>query len=1522
MARMKSRVVTNMGMHRFCKSACRTIIVLAVTAFAANVGLTFAAPPKEPPGQAKKITQADRQAAADRAAAQGFALPAIGQVAALAEPTAAPHYFSHPNYANSQFPVFGTVATYFGNPLLDREYASDFPVAVGEIAPVFVVQSTALPDGTLTGFQAWNQASAAGGPFPSAGNVFSAYVLRPTAVANVYDVVFAAGPYTVPALADPLVSELATYAAGPVAVQAGDVLAFYGQGIPVDTGLAADVLSYPAVAAPIMGATVTLGSPEFPIYPQDRTYSFGAVVDIIDPTPVAGIRKFVDELPVLCNPAAGPCAGTGTLGQYIPVAVADTTTYADADYYEIAVIQYREQMHSDLNGTLLRGYVQLTDCAAPGAVPLDNDLLVGSSPTSFCGLTRPHYLGPAIVATRNHPVRILFRNLLPTGIDGDLFIPTDVTVMGSGMGPNLAGMAETDPQNPLCGQAYDANGARMVKNPDCFAENRATLHLHGGISPWISDGTPHQWTTPAGENTAYPDGVSASYVPDMWFDASGAMIASCALQATCAEAGATNNPGPGTLTFYYTNQQSARLMFYHDHAWGITRLNVLAGEAAAYIIQDSTEASLLAQGLIPADMIPLVLQDKTFVPSEAQLAVSDELWDPARWGGAGNLWLPHVYSPAQNPGDTSGVNQFGRWAYGPWFWPPTLGIAYPEITNAYYDPTCDANAGWCEPAMMPGTPFNSMGMEAFHDTPIVNGTAYPTYTVDPKSYRLRILNAASDRFFNLSLYQAVDANGQPCDVNVNPAPAAEISGVACTEVALDPTLVTAALTDPAGSFPTPVSAAGPNWMQIGTEGGFLPAPTEFPAQPITWVTDPTVFNAGNVDQHSLLIGPAERADVIVDFSAFAGKTLILYNDAPAAFPARDPRYDYYTGNPDLRDTGGAESTLAGYGPNTRTVMQIKVAASAPAPAFDFAALQAAFKAVSLGGLGVFEMGQHPIIVGQGAYNSAYGTAFQDSGPLDGLARITDFSMTFATLSGTQMNAFPFQNKAIQDEMGEAFEKDYGRMSGNLGLEAPQAQAGAAQNLILYPFVNPVSELIDATLLPRALNAATGDVVEPLSFAGDGTQIWKITHNGVDTHPVHFHLFDVQLINRVGWDGIIRKPDANELGWKDTVRISPLEDTIVALRPIIPVVPFDLPNSERPLNPMMPIGSTLMFTNVDANGDPTDPITNLVTNFGWEYVWHCHILSHEEMDMMRPISVAVPPLAPSDLAGAYSGNGNNRQVVLTWLDNSLTETSFVIRRAILADGPWTDLGTAPANVTTFSYRIGRDDAAYFYQVFATNLVGYAGTLGYSTLNVKAGSNIAQVGVPAATVPAAPTNLTAAVQPGPQILLGWNDNSTDESGFVIERATGAGAFAALITVPAGTTSYVDTTVTAGTTYTYRVAAVNAAGLSAYTNEASVSTAAAPLAPASVTATATVTRNNRNATVTLSWADVANETGYTIQSATDPGFTVNVVTASVGANITSFTSGKLARTTPYYFRVLAFNASGPSAWTNATPFPIVTP
>jgi FtsP/CotA-like multicopper oxidase with cupredoxin domain len=1417
----------------------------------------------------KRVTPAEREAAAARAARRGSTLPAPS--AAGPRTTAAgtvPHYYGpYPNYANSPLPTVTGAVISVGNPLVGRAYATDFATPPGEQAPVLVVVPTALPDGLVQAFQTFNQTSPGGSPNPSAGNVFHAYVLRPTGTANEYRILFDSGALTVPAATDPA-GEVATFPVPAVAVRAGDVAAFYGQGIPVDTGAGSDTLSFPAPAAPLADTTITLGSAAYPVHPEARTYSFAtSVVDLSGNNPVVtgGIRKFVDGLPGLGS------AGANNLGQYIPVAVPDTTTFPGSDYYEIGLVQYREKVHSDLSPTLLRGYVQLSTEVVPGArVALANANLDGSSTPVTDGqgpvyaVDRPHQLGPLISATKDRPVRIKFRNLLPTGAGGNLFIPVDTTVMGSGAGPQMGGMEEPDPQNPMCGGTPKPAG--------CFAENRATLHLHGGVTPWISDGTPHQWITPAGEDTAYPKGVSVRNVPDM------------------------PDPGPGAQTFFYTNQQSARMMFYHDHAWGITRLNVYAGEAAGYVIADQAEQALIDAGILPGatDTLPLIIQDKTFVPGAAQLAAEDPTWDTARWGGEGSLWVPHVYMPAQNPGDTSGVNQFGRWAYGPWFWPPTNGTAHGPIPNPYYDPNCDTDTGaWCEPPLIPGTPNISMGMESFNDTPLVNGTAYPAVTIDPKAYRLRVLNAANDRFWNLQFYQA-DATG--------------------TEVALKPAEVEAAQTDPT-VFPTPDlsrSPAGPSWIQIGTEGGFLPAPVVVPNQPITWVTDPTVFNAGNVDKHALLLAPAERADTVVDFSQYAGKTLILYNDAPAAFPARDPRYDYYTGGPSLVDTGGAPSTLPGYGPNTRTIMQIKVADKPAAPAYDLARLQAAF-AHNANNTGVFESSQDPIIVGQGAYNSAYGSTFRNTAPRDGFVRITDTSLTFNTLLGqgaAQTMTIPLQPKAIQDEMGEAFDPEYGRMSGNLGLEAPNAQAGQ-QNLILYPFVNPSSENLKGVDLPP------GASVTPIARADDGTQLWKITHNGVDTHPIHFHLFHVQLINRVGWDGIIRKPEPSELGWKDTLRVSPLEDTIVALRPIIPKTPFGVEDSVRPLNPATPIGSPAGFNSTDANGNPiTPPITNQLVSFGWEYVWHCHILSHEEMDMMRPISVTVPKTLPQPPVVTYTRNGG---VVLAWTDGTpvtadlgaswgspANEVGYRIERAPVdaagTAGAYAQIGTALANATTFTDPDAGATTQYSYRVTAYNAAG-----GSTSTEILAG--------PAGTAsPTGPTALAATLTTG--VRLVWRDNATTESGFVVERATGTGGFTPIATPSAqtagGNVVYLDTTVQPETTYLYRVKAVNGGGSSTYTGPISVTTPPPPAAPSNLAGSASLGTGN-TAIVNLNWTDNSvNEFRFIVQRSTSPTFPT-ATTYNVPANTPAWEQTGVPRNRTFYYRVRALNAGGTSDWSN---------
>ena len=107
----------------------------------------------------------------------------------------------------------------------------------------------------------------------------------------------------------------------------------------------------------------------------------------------------------------------------------------------------------------------------------------------------------------------------------------------------------------------------------------------------------------------------------------------------------------------------------------------------------------------------------------------------------------------------------------------------------------------------------------------------------------------------------------------------------------------------------------------------------------------------------------------------------------------------------------------------------------------------------------------------------------------------------------------------------------------------------------------------------------------------------------------------------------------------------------------------------------------MFNNVDPQGNPTTPITNQLVNFGWEYVYHCHILSHEEMDMMRPVSLALPPIKPDGLdVTSSTGTAQHRRVTLTWNDNSITETSFVVQRTTNGT-TWTDVGNLPSRWVT-------------------------------------------------------------------------------------------------------------------------------------------------------------------------------------------------------------------------------------------------
>ncbi|KAB0666249.1 hypothetical protein F6V25_07200 [Oryzomonas japonica] len=947
------------------------------------------------------------------------------------------------------------------------------------------------------------------------------------------------------------------------------------------------------------------------------------------------LRKFVDKLPGLgfpnCTMSSPPGVGTcneNNLGSYIPIANKITsptfpaTTATDgvtaipaSDYYEIGLVEYSQKMHSDLpKKTRLRGYRDLN--------------------ASFTNMST-QYLGPLIIAQRDVPVRVRFKNLLPTGNAGKLFIPVDTSLMGAGRGPAVTTFA--------IASTIGATVPAFTNYSGNYTQNRATVHLHGGNSPWISDGTPHQWTVPVNEiSTPYQKGASARDVPDMV---------------------PTN---PGELTFYWTNQQSGRLMFYHDHSLGITRLNVYAGEAAGYLITDPVEEGLINNGTLPNICpgggtavceyrygIPLIIQDKTFVPKN--IDTQDALWTKSskgvanNWGVYGDLWFPHVYEANQDPTSPGGANPFGRWDYGPWFWPP-VSIAADKSTLP-------------EPSTTP---------EAFMDTMLVNGTAYPYLTVEPKPYRFRILNASNDRMLNLSLFVADPNDPLGTEVKmVAAAPTPSFPAGPFPDVAVWPT------DGRAGGVPDPTTM-GPNIIQIGNESGILPNPVVHPNQPVNYNYNRRDIVVLNVQEKNLFLGSAVRADVIIDFSdpKYIGKNIILYNDAPAPVPAFDTRIDYYTGNPDQTTSGGAPSTLRGFGPNTRTVMQFRVA-GAPQPNPNLlanlkAALPAAFKA-----------SQPAPLIPEPTYPVA---AWGVTAPTEQYAKIQDYAITLNPLNrdytaSTIPVTIPFQPKAIQELWDP-----YGRMNATLGIELPFT-----------------TQLNQTTIPMGYAEPATERIV-------DGhPQIWKITHNGVDTHPVHFHMFDVQVLNRVGWDGAIRSPDDNELGWNETVRMNPLEDIIVALRPKAQALPgawvglntdptaagLPLPKSNRLIDPSLALHAPIATTDIGNLGKGGTPVAGLAVNvpndptdYGYEYVWHCHILGHEENDFMRPVIFSVssaPPLSPSGLVASIGGapvqgltnyvtpytNPNINQVVLQWADNApvSTPSRFQVFRASGA-GPYT------------------------------------------------------------------------------------------------------------------------------------------------------------------------------------------------------------------------------------------------------------
>jgi spore coat protein A len=703
------------------------------------------------------------------------------------------------------------------------------------------------------------------------------------------------------------------------------------------------------------------------------------------------VRKFVTALPGL------GASGANSIGQYIPLATKHSKMFAGrmTDVYKMAAAPFTERMHPDLPGkTHFLGYY---------------DRKTGDS----------RYLGGVIVAKRGTPVLLNMANQLPNRA----IIPVDPMVM-AGPGGVMTG------DLPL---------------------NRMDVHMHGGFTPWFSDGTPLQWFDPKGLTGASFMNVPGTHVPK------------------------------GSANYYYPMDQSARLAWYHDHAMGITRTNVYAGLASALLIVDDFEIGLVHDGMLPDLVgIPLIIQDKAFVSEN--ICKTDPTW---RWGGPGDLWYPHVYEPNVNANGTT--NPKGRWDWGPTVVPPsqnTMAVPVPA----------------------------SLIPEAFFDTILVNGGLYPTASVPPKRVRFRMLNGSQARFYHLTLRK--EDGSVHGEANVGP------------------------------------NGAGPVMYQIGTEGGFLPAVAVHDNTQLIPLPDPSDPTTASPDgPFNVLLAPAERCDVVIDFNGVpAGTSFILYNDAPAPFPGGDARNDYFTGDLDLTAAGGAPSTAAGMGPNTRTLFKITVGAGSG----DTVATPRWLAKMNSKLMGNFASGNQPGLL----YNG--GAPWIPKFPFDA-------------------NLLHSKTVVRQLSLNEDFD-EMGRLIQTMGTMTSMGTDNQGLPTWGLPYLDPASET---------------------PHAGD-TEVWQIFNLTMDVHPMHIHLVNGQLIQRqpftgdpTNWSysGPPTPPDANEMGWKETVRVNPGESATMIMK-------FDLPKL------------------------PTAEMRNARSprTGGHEYVWHCHILEHEEHDMMRPLIV--------------------------------------------------------------------------------------------------------------------------------------------------------------------------------------------------------------------------------------------------------------------------------------------------------------
>ena len=277
----------------------------------------------------------------------------------------------------------------------------------------------------------------------------------------------------------------------------------------------------------------------------------------------------------------------------------------------------------------------------------------------------------------------------------------------------------------------------------------------------------------------------------------------------------------------------------------------------------------------------------------------------------------------------------------------------------------------------------------------------------------------------------------------------------------------------------------------------------------------------------------------------------------------------------------------------------------------------------------------------------------------------------------------------------------------------------------------------------------------------------------------------------------------------------------------------------------------------------------------------------------PASLSASAVSSTQIDLSWSGNASNANIVgytLAMATNSAyTGATY---RYVNGPGSTSYSHTGLTSGTTYYYKIKAEGTSDAYDS------AFSGTVTATTTSDP---------------PNPPSGLAANVVSTSQIDLSWIDNSTNETGFELKRATDSGFTQNVVWVGSiqGTT-YSDTSLSTGTTYYYKVRAQGTSSNSAYSAAISATTLSSdpvPAAPSNLAATAV-----SETQVNLTWTDNStNETGFEVKRATDSGFTQNVAWIG-GINGTSYSNGGLSAGTTYYFKVRAEGTAGKSAYSSS--------